>query len=230
MLDAISSNGMKEAGYEYVNIDEYAALPPTPGHSSPRIGRTLSPQHTWPEWPMVRRMVWRMVQSRHAEPTGGGQEGFPSLHISEPARKRAQVYKRTRCCTPPTRRAAVVLRSCWQVERFPNGTIQPDPARFPSGMKALADYAHSKGKCFACTWHVAVLLFNIMLSWCLGRCVSFCVFTRLYTPVAGLKFGVYTARGSKTCQGRPGAYAHELVDAKTYCDWGLARFPFPGCH
>ena len=30
-----------------------------------------------------------------------------------------------------------------------------------------------------------------------------------------------TARGSKTCQGRPGAYAHELVDAKTYCDWGL---------
>ena len=30
-----------------------------------------------------------------------------------------------------------------------------------------------------------------------------------------------TARGSKTCQGRPGAYAHELIDAKTYCDWGL---------
>ena len=45
MLDAISSNGMKEAGYEYVNIDEYAALPPTPGHSSPRIGRTLSAAH-----------------------------------------------------------------------------------------------------------------------------------------------------------------------------------------
>ena len=62
-----------------------------------------------------------------------------------------------------------------------DGTIQPDPVRFPSGMKALADYAHSKG----------------------------------------LKFGVYTARGSRTCQTRPGAYAHEAVDAATYCSWGL---------
>ena len=170
---------------------------------------------------MVRRMVWRMVQSRHAEPTGGGQEQclLGNAHKCTSARVVAHHPH-----------AVLPLRSCWQVERFPNGTIQPDPARFPSGMKALADYAHSKGKCFACTWHVAVLLFNIMLSWCLGRCASFCVFTRLYTPVAGLKFGVYTARGSKTCQGRPGAYAHELVDAKTYCDWGLARFPFPGCH
>ena len=40
----------------------------------------------------------------------------------------------------------------WQVERFENGTIQPDPVRFPSGMKALADYAHSKGLKFGvCT-------------------------------------------------------------------------------
>ena len=30
------------------------------------------------------------------------------------------------------------------VERAPNGEIQPDPVRFPSGMKALADYVHSK--------------------------------------------------------------------------------------
>ena len=39
----------------------------------------------------------------------------------------------------------VNIDDCWQVERFPNGTIQPDPSRFPSGMKALADYIHSKG-------------------------------------------------------------------------------------
>jgi len=83
----------------------------------------------------------------------------------------------------------VNIDDCWQVERNPDGTIQPDPVRFPSGMKALADYAHSKG----------------------------------------LKFGVYTARGSKTCQTRPGAYAHEAVDAATYCSWGLDYLKNDNC-
>jgi len=83
----------------------------------------------------------------------------------------------------------VNIDDCWQVERNADGTIQPDPVRFPSGMKALADYAHSKG----------------------------------------LKFGVYTARGSKTCQTRPGAYAHEAVDAATYCSWGLDYLKNDNC-
>jgi alpha-galactosidase len=34
---------------------------------------------------------------------------------------------------------------CWHGERDEMGFIQPDPARFPSGMKALADYVHLKG-------------------------------------------------------------------------------------
>ena len=42
-----------------------------------------------------------------------------------------------------------------------------------------------------------------------------------YVHARGLRFGVYTARGSRTCQGRPGSYAHELTDAASYCDWGL---------
>ena len=29
--------------------------------------------------------------------------------------------------------------------RFPNGTIMHDPDRYPSGIKALADYVHQKG-------------------------------------------------------------------------------------
>ena len=29
--------------------------------------------------------------------------------------------------------------------RSHDGKLQPDPARFPSGIKALADYVHSKG-------------------------------------------------------------------------------------
>ena len=53
----------------------------------------------------------------------------------------------------------------WQVARDPaTGVIIPDATRFPSGMRAIADYVHS----------------------------------------IGLKFGLYTARGSGTCQGRPG--------------------------
>ncbi|MGB7493854.1 MAG: glycoside hydrolase family 27 protein [Candidatus Acidiferrum sp.] len=39
----------------------------------------------------------------------------------------------------------VVIDDCWQVSRDENGFIVADPQRFPSGMKALADYVHSKG-------------------------------------------------------------------------------------
>src|SRR5262249_21140253 len=39
----------------------------------------------------------------------------------------------------------VVIDDCWQVSRDENGFIIADPQRFPSGMKALADYVHSKG-------------------------------------------------------------------------------------
>ncbi len=39
----------------------------------------------------------------------------------------------------------VVIDDCWQVDRDANGEIVVDPERFPSGMKALADYVHAKG-------------------------------------------------------------------------------------
>jgi alpha-galactosidase len=39
----------------------------------------------------------------------------------------------------------VVIDDCWQVSRDEDGNIVADPDRFPSGMKALADYVHSKG-------------------------------------------------------------------------------------
>jgi alpha-galactosidase len=42
----------------------------------------------------------------------------------------------------------VVIDDCWQVYRDTSGTIVADPQRFPSGMKALADYIHSKGLLF----------------------------------------------------------------------------------
>ena len=37
------------------------------------------------------------------------------------------------------------LDDCWQVSRDSSGIIVADPAKFPSGIKALADYVHAKG-------------------------------------------------------------------------------------
>ena len=39
----------------------------------------------------------------------------------------------------------IVIDDCWQVDRDAQGNIIADPERFPSGMKALADYVHNKG-------------------------------------------------------------------------------------
>jgi len=40
----------------------------------------------------------------------------------------------------------VVVDDCWQApERAPDGSLQANAERFPSGMEALADYVHSKG-------------------------------------------------------------------------------------
>ena len=75
----------------------------------------------------------------------------------------------------------VVIDDCWQVTRDENGNIVADPHRFPSGIKALADYVHS----------------------------------------LGLKFGIYSDAGSKTCAGRPGGLGHEYQDAVQYAAWGV---------
>jgi alpha-galactosidase len=39
----------------------------------------------------------------------------------------------------------IVIDDCWQVSRDNEGNIVPDAQRFPSGVKKLADYIHSKG-------------------------------------------------------------------------------------
>jgi len=39
----------------------------------------------------------------------------------------------------------IVIDDCWHGKRDSLGFIHPDPERFPSGIKALADYIHSKG-------------------------------------------------------------------------------------
>lgn len=40
----------------------------------------------------------------------------------------------------------LVIDDCWSLkERDENGRLVPDPEKFPNGMKAVADYVHSKG-------------------------------------------------------------------------------------
>jgi alpha-galactosidase len=39
----------------------------------------------------------------------------------------------------------LVIDDCWQSKRDANGFIHADPQKFPSGIKAVADYIHAKG-------------------------------------------------------------------------------------
>lgn len=83
----------------------------------------------------------------------------------------------------------IIIDDCWQIGRDKQGNILVDPAKFPSGMKALADYIHSKG----------------------------------------LKFGLYSSAGNKTCQGRPGSRGHEYQDARTYASWDIDFLKYDFC-
>jgi alpha-galactosidase len=83
----------------------------------------------------------------------------------------------------------IVIDDCWQVSRDANGTIVADPKRFPSGMKALADYVHGKG----------------------------------------LKFGLYSDAGARTCEGRPGSNGFEVEDARQYAQWGVDYLKYDWC-
>jgi alpha-galactosidase len=42
-----------------------------------------------------------------------------------------------------------------------------------------------------------------------------------YAHQHGLKFGIYSDRGSATCLGRTGALGFEAIDANTYASWGV---------
>ena len=39
----------------------------------------------------------------------------------------------------------IVIDDCWQIDRDKDGYVITDAEKFPSGIKALADYVHSKG-------------------------------------------------------------------------------------
>lgn len=81
------------------------------------------------------------------------------------------------------------IDDCWHGERDAKGFIQADKKHFPSGIKAVADYVHAKG----------------------------------------LKIGIYSDAGSKTCGGKPGSRGHEYQDAITYASWGIDYVKYDWC-
>ncbi|MFD5192445.1 NPCBM/NEW2 domain-containing protein [Streptomyces sp. NPDC058357] len=87
----------------------------------------------------------------------------------------------------------VNLDDCWaKPQRNADGKLEADPRRFPNGIKAVADYVHSKG----------------------------------------LKIGIYTSAGTKTCDsvGLPGALGHEYSDAQQFADWGIDYLKYDNCN
>ncbi|WP_329174574.1 glycoside hydrolase family 27 protein [Streptomyces sp. NBC_01477] len=87
----------------------------------------------------------------------------------------------------------VNLDDCWALpSRDGSGNLVADPARFPDGIKAVADYVHSKG----------------------------------------LKFGLYSSAGTKTCNsaGFPGGLGHEQQDANLWASWGVDYLKYDNCN
>jgi alpha-galactosidase len=84
----------------------------------------------------------------------------------------------------------IVIDDWWQIARDKDGYIIADPKRFPHGIKWLAEYVHAKG----------------------------------------LKFGIYSCGGTKTCGGRPGSAGYERQDAGSYARWGVDYLKFDWCN
>ncbi|KAM0875789.1 hypothetical protein ACQ4PT_036565 [Festuca glaucescens] len=86
----------------------------------------------------------------------------------------------------------VNLDDCWaDNQRTKEGYLAANPEKFPSGIKALSDYVHSKG----------------------------------------LKLGLYSSAGTRTCSNRmPGSLGHEDTDAKTFASWGVDYLKYDNCY
>ncbi|MDX2002010.1 MAG: putative Ig domain-containing protein [Chitinophagales bacterium] len=78
----------------------------------------------------------------------------------------------------------------WHADsREADGRPKVDAKKFPHGMKYLSDYVHSKG----------------------------------------LKLGIYSCAGDKTCGKKFGSYGFEEIDAKTFAEWGIDLLKYDYC-
>ncbi|WP_199812424.1 NPCBM/NEW2 domain-containing protein [Streptomyces sp. NRRL S-337] len=148
------------------------AAPAAPAHPAPRLPDGLA------KTPPMGFNNWNSTHCR-AEFTEDMVKGIADLFLAKGLKDAGYQY--------------VNLDDCWALPtRDTNGKLVPDPRRFPHGIKAVADYVHSKG----------------------------------------LKFGIYTSAGTKTCNsaGFPGGLGHEKSDAQQFADWGVDYLKYDNCN
>lgn len=144
------------------DIPTPAYIAPPPLHKVPSNGLAKTPPMGWNSWNLfaekvddqtVRTMADAMVSS------GMKDAGYNYINIDD----------------------------TWEGQRDANGVL-PTNKKFPD-MKALADYVHSKG----------------------------------------LKIGIYSSPGPRTCGGYPASYGHEEQDAKMFAAWGIDYLKYDWC-
>ncbi|MEW2155697.1 NPCBM/NEW2 domain-containing protein [Streptomyces sp. NPDC007189] len=167
VLGALTAGLLCAAGLAGPALAAPAAAPAAP---SPADGLALTPPMGFNNW-----------NSTHcsADFNESMVEGIADLFVSKGLKDAGYQY--------------VNLDDCWALpQRDAGGKLVPDPARFPHGIKAVADYVHSKG----------------------------------------LKLGIYTSAGTKTCNsaGFPGALGHEYSDARQFADWGVDYLKYDNCN
>ena len=51
-----------------------------------------------------------------------------------------------------------------------------------------------------------------------------------YVHAKGLKFGIYSSAGIRTCAGKPASYGYEEKDAQTFAEWGVDFLKYDYCY
>jgi alpha-galactosidase len=51
-----------------------------------------------------------------------------------------------------------------------------------------------------------------------------------YVHARGLKLGIYSSAGTKTCEGLPASLDHEMADAKKFAEWGVDYLKYDNCN
>ncbi len=148
---------------------------------------------------LMRAVLWLLVATAT---TGIGVAQEPTLAATPPMGWNSWNHFACKVTDADVRAAADAIASngmkdagyiyvnvddCWQGKRDEHGMIQPNE-KFPD-MKALGEYVHSKG----------------------------------------LKFGIYSSPGPKTCARYEGSYRHEDDDARQYAAWGVDYLKYDWC-
>jgi alpha-galactosidase len=164
-----SAAGAKPLVFKHVSTDAPGPMPPPkpkvtlpPAADVPSNGLAKTPPMGWNSWNKFARLVSDKLVRETADAmasNGMKDAGYQYINIDD----------------------------TWEAGRDAQGNIQSNE-KFPD-MKALADYVHSKG----------------------------------------LKIGIYSSPGPKTCANYEGSYQHEEQDAKTYAQWGMDYLKYDWC-